>query len=106
MALSASPPPPVHTIPIDQRPKGYGSLFSKIFFPIIFNLGLIALGSAQFLFLPLLLIPFVGRRLFRRAIDWTKDGFGRLRACPPSVARLLSAMRCGGVRLPPLPSFH
>jgi hypothetical protein len=29
--------------------------------------------------LPLLLIPFVGSKAFRSVIDYTKDGYGRLR---------------------------
>lgn len=71
--------PPLYTIPIKRRPRGYGSWFSKIFFPIVFNLGILGINSAQFLLLPLCIVPWVGSDLFRRAIDWTKDGFGRLR---------------------------
>jgi hypothetical protein len=69
----------MYSIPMKQRPPGYGSWWSKIAFPIIFNLGCLGLNSVQFLFLPLLLIPGIGSALFHRAIDWTKDGFGRLR---------------------------
>lgn len=80
-----SPPatPPLYTIPMDKRPPGYGPWRSKIVFPLVFDLGMLGINSAQFLFLPLLLIPVVGQQLFRRAIAWTKDGFGRLRTCPP-----------------------
>ena len=71
---------PLHTIPIDERPPGHGPLFSKIFFPIAFNLGQIGINSAQFIALPLLLIPFgIGRKLFDDGIGWTKDGYARLR---------------------------
>lgn len=70
---------PIHTIPIDQRPP-HGPFFSKIFFPLFFNLGIFGGSAAQFLCLPLLLIPFgIGRRYFDVAIGWTKDGFARLR---------------------------
>jgi hypothetical protein len=69
---------PLYTIPIAQRPS-HGPLFSKIFFPIVFNLGQLGINSAQFLALPLLLIPIVGRRAFNSVIDYTKDGYGRLR---------------------------
>ena len=73
--------PPLYTIPIEQRPP-HGPLFSKVFFPLLFNLGQIGINSAQFLALPLLLIPFgVGRRLFDTAVGYTKDGYGRLREC-------------------------
>ncbi|OCF35476.1 acyltransferase [Kwoniella heveanensis BCC8398] len=68
---------PLYTIPIDQRPP-HGPWTSKIFFPILFNLAQLGINSVQFLFLPLLLIPFAGRRLFESAIGWTKDGYGRL----------------------------
>ncbi|WRT67165.1 uncharacterized protein IL334_004131 [Kwoniella shivajii] len=71
---------PLHTIPIAQRPP-HGPWTSKIFFPLIFTLAQLGINSAQFLSVPLLLIPFVGRRLFEAAIDWTKDGYGRLRKC-------------------------
>ncbi|RSH88082.1 uncharacterized protein EHS24_000609 [Apiotrichum porosum] len=80
----SSTPPPLYTLPIDKRPPGYGPWFSKIVFPIVFNLGILGISSAQFLFLPLLLIPILGRPLFRRAIAWTKDGFGRLLLCAPT----------------------
>jgi len=71
---------PLYTIPIDQRPRGHGPLFSKILFPLVFNLGQLGINSAQFLALLLLLIPFgIGRRLFDDAIGWTKDGYGRMR---------------------------
>ncbi|KIR59988.1 acyltransferase [Cryptococcus bacillisporus CA1873] len=68
---------PLYTIPINDRPP-HGPWTSKIFFPIIFTLAQLAINSAQFLFVPLLLVPFVGKRLFSRAIGWTKDGYGRL----------------------------
>ncbi|WVQ98757.1 hypothetical protein IAU59_005888 [Kwoniella sp. CBS 9459] len=68
---------PLYTIPIDQRPP-HGPLTSKIFFPLLFNLAQLGINSAQFLMLPLLLIPFAGRRLFAGAVGWTKDGYGRL----------------------------
>lgn len=78
MSASLSPPP-LYTIPMVQRPAGHGRLFSKIVFPLIFNLGMLGINSAQFLFLILLLIPGdFGRRLYKRCVDWTKDGFGRL----------------------------
>jgi hypothetical protein len=70
----------MYTIPIADRPP-HGPLSTKIFFPLFFNLAQIGLNSAQFASLPLLLIPFVGRRLYDAAIDWTKDGYGRLREC-------------------------
>lgn len=69
---------PLYTIPIDRRPP-HGPLFSKIFFPLLFNLGQLGINSAQFLTLPLLLIPFWGQGLFDEAIGWTKDCYGRLR---------------------------
>lgn len=71
--------PPLYTIPIEQRPRGYGSWFSTILFPIVFDLGILGINSAQGLLLVLLLIPVVGRGWYERAIGWTKDGFGRLR---------------------------
>lgn len=72
-------PAPLYTISIDRRPPGYGPLFSKILFPIVFNLGILGLNSLQFLCLLFKLIPGdTGRRLYRTSIDWTKDGFGRL----------------------------
>lgn len=74
--------PPLYTIPIHERPPGYGSLFSKVVFPLVFNLGIIGLNSVQFLCLLFKLIPGdTGKRLYRSSIDWTKDGFGRLRGC-------------------------
>lgn len=84
-----SPPaPPLYTIPMASRPKGYGSLFSKVVFPLVFNLGILGINSAHFVCLLLLLIPVYGRGLYKRAIDWTKDGFGRL--CKPSLVLLQS----------------
>lgn len=77
-----SPPAPLYTLPIDKRPKGYGSWFSAIFFPIIFDLGIIGINSAQGLIRLSLLVPGVGRRWYERGIAWTKDGFGRLRESP------------------------
>ncbi|WWC90003.1 uncharacterized protein L201_004933 [Kwoniella dendrophila CBS 6074] len=76
---------PLYTIPIDQRPP-HGPITSKIFFPFIFNFAQLGINSAQFLLLPLLLIPFVGRRLFDSAIAWTKDGYGRL--CKSTSSKL------------------
>ena len=77
----STPPTPLYSIPIDKRPS-HGPLFSKVFFPLIFNFGQIGINSTQFLALPLLLIPFgIGRRWFRNVIDYTKDGYGRLRGC-------------------------
>jgi hypothetical protein len=70
--------PPLYSIPCSQRPAGYGSWWSKILFPLLFDLGILGINSVQFLFVPLLLVPIIGHDLFRRAIDWTKDGFGRL----------------------------
>lgn len=75
---------PLYTIPINDRPP-HGPWTSKIFFPIIFTLAQLGINSAQFLFVPLLLVPFVGKRLFSRAIGWTKDGYGRLRECCSTV---------------------
>lgn len=48
-------------------------------FPILFNLGILGIASAQACALPLLLIPVVGKRAFMGTVNWTKDGFGRLR---------------------------
>ena len=71
---------PLYTIPISERPPGHGPLFSKVFFPIFNLLCVIGINSAQFIALPLLLIPFgLGRRLYDDAIGWTKDGYGRMR---------------------------
>ncbi|ORX39896.1 acyltransferase-domain-containing protein [Kockovaella imperatae] len=76
--VSESQRPPLYTIPIDQRPP-HGPLFSKVFFPLVFNVAQICINSTHFLALPLLLIPFgIGRRWFRNVIDYTKDGYGRL----------------------------
>ncbi|OWZ63284.1 hypothetical protein AYX14_06762 [Cryptococcus neoformans] len=68
---------PLYTIPINNRPP-HGPWTSKILFPVIFTLAQLGINSAQFLFVPLLLVPFVGKRLFSSAIGWTKDGYGRL----------------------------
>ncbi|WWC61097.1 uncharacterized protein I303_103675 [Kwoniella dejecticola CBS 10117] len=68
---------PLYTIPIDQRPP-HGPWTSKVFFPLVFNFAQLGINSAQFLFVPLLLIPVVGRRWFDAAVGWTKDGYGRL----------------------------
>ncbi|WVR05213.1 hypothetical protein IAU60_002225 [Kwoniella sp. DSM 27419] len=68
---------PLYTIPIESRPP-HGPWFSWILFPLVFNLAQLGINSAQFLMLPLLLIPWAGRRLFDAAIGWTKDGYGRL----------------------------
>jgi hypothetical protein len=67
----------MYTIPIADRPP-HGPLYSKIFFPILFNFGQIGINSAQILALPLLLIPIFGRKWFDGIIGWTKDGYGRL----------------------------
>ena len=79
---------PLYTIPIKERPY-HGSLWCKIFFPIVFIAAQIGINSLQFLAVPLLLIPYVGRRAFRRVIDYTKDGYGRLSGsmflCPVTV---------------------
>ncbi|BEJ18203.1 hypothetical protein CspHIS471_0704800 [Cutaneotrichosporon sp. HIS471] len=73
-----SPPTqPLYTIPIADRPAWHGRLWSRIVFPLVFNLGILGLNSAQFLCLALLFFPG-GKQLYKRAIDWTKDGFGRL----------------------------
>lgn len=71
---------PLHTIPIDQRPS-HGPIVSKIFFPLIFNVAQIGLAFSQVVAFPLLLVPFVGRSAFRNVVDYTKDGYGRLRRC-------------------------
>jgi len=73
----------MYTIPIADRPP-HGPLYSKIFFPILFNFGQIGINSAQILALPLLLIPVLGRKWFDEIIGWTKDGYGRLCAFPLS----------------------
>jgi len=67
----------MYTIPIADRPP-HGPIYSKIFFPILFNFGQIGINSAQILALPLLLIPVFGRKWFDGIIGWTKDGYGRL----------------------------
>jgi len=67
----------MYTTPISDRPP-HGPLYSKIFFPILFNFGQIGINSAQILALPLLLVPFYGRGWFDAIIGWTKDGYGRL----------------------------
>jgi hypothetical protein len=84
----------MYTIPIAERPP-HGPLITKILFPLLFNLGQLGINSAQFAALPLLLIPWFGRRMFDAAIDWTKDGYGRLRestwgqdACLTQLIRL------------------
>ena len=69
---------PLHTIPIVDRPP-HGSWWNTIMFPILFNLGILGIASAQACALPLLLIPVVGKRAFMGTVNWTKDGFGRLR---------------------------
>lgn len=66
--------------PITERPR-HGTWWNTIAFPLLFNLGMLGINSAQFCALPLLLVPFIGRRCFEGVIDWTKDGFGRLRKC-------------------------
>ncbi|WWD15934.1 hypothetical protein CI109_100358 [Kwoniella shandongensis] len=68
---------PLYTIPIKDRPP-HGPWMSKILFPLLFTLAQLGINSAQFLLLPLLLVPFAGRQLFESAIGWTKDGYGRL----------------------------
>ena len=75
---------PLYTIPINDRPP-HGPWTSKILFPVIFTLAQLGINSTQFLFVPLLLVPFVGKRLFSSAIGWTKDGYGRLRECRSTV---------------------
>lgn len=72
----------LHTIPIQDRPS-HGPIFSKVFFPLVFNLGQIGILTAQLLATPLLLIPFgVGRRCFDAGIGYTKAGYGKLREWP------------------------
>lgn len=92
-------PAPLYTVPIDKRPPGYGPIWSKIVFPIVFNLGILGLNSLQFLCLLFKLIPGdTGKQLYRTSIDWTKDGFGRLRefSVVGKVAGSPSAMlKCG-----------
>ena len=68
----------LHTIPIADRPA-HGPWFSRVLFPLVFNLGQIGIFTSQVLALPLLLIPFVGSKAFREVVDYTKDGYGRLR---------------------------
>ena len=68
----------MHTIPIADRPR-HGSWWNTLMFPLLFNLGILGISTAQMCALPLLLIPVVGRRMFGGVVDWTKDGFGRLR---------------------------
>nr|ODN88031.1 acyltransferase [Cryptococcus depauperatus CBS 7841] len=68
---------PLYTIPIVDR-HDRGPWTSRIFFPIFFTLGHIGGISAQFMSVPLLLIPLIGRRLFDNVIGWTKDGYARL----------------------------
>ncbi|KAK4686630.1 hypothetical protein P7C73_g3495, partial [Tremellales sp. Uapishka_1] len=68
---------PLFTVPITKRPP-HGPLFSKIFFPSMFILGLLGINSAQILLLPLQAFGPKGRELFDHGIGWTKDGFGRL----------------------------
>lgn len=82
---------PMYTIPIKDRPP-HGPLFSKIFFPLLFNFGQIGINSAQFLAVPLLLIPVYGRGWFEAIVGWTKDGYGRLREFHyPRVKTLVSS---------------
>lgn len=80
---------PMYTIPINERPS-HGPWFSAILFPILFTVAQLGINSAQFVFLPLLLVPFVGKKLFRAAIDWTKDGYGRCCQSPPQHAKRLA----------------
>jgi hypothetical protein len=68
---------PLYRIPIADRPS-HGPLFSRILFPLVFNAAQIGLALSQFVALPLLLVPFVGRKTFGRVVDYTKDGYGRL----------------------------
>ena len=82
----------MYTIPIADRPP-HGPLYSKTFFPILFNFGQIGINSAQILALPLLLIPVFGRQWFDGIIGWTKDGYGRL--CTFSATSLLEAIIYG-----------
>ena len=69
---------PLHTIPIASR-GSHGPLTSKIFFPLIFNIAQICLFATMILATPLLLLPVIGRRSFYAVINYTKDGYGRLR---------------------------
>ena len=73
---------PMYTIPIDKRPP-HGPLFSKIFFPILFNIGQIGILTAVLMTVPLLLIPVVGKKWFEAIVGWAKDGYGRLCTSPP-----------------------
>jgi hypothetical protein len=72
-----TPAEAMHTVPIANRPR-HGSWWNTIMFPLLFNVGILGLSFAQMCALPLLLVPFVGRRMFEGVIDWSKDGFGRL----------------------------
>jgi len=70
--------PPIHTIPISSR-GSHGKLSSKILFPLIFNLAQVGLFVTMLSATPLLLLPVVGRRAFVAVVNYTKDGYGRLR---------------------------
>jgi hypothetical protein len=76
----------MHTIPIADRPR-HGSWWNTLMFPLLFNLGILGISTAQMCALPLLLIPVVGRRMFGGVVDWTKDGFGRLRESASTTQR-------------------
>ena len=51
--------PPMHTIPIADRPR-HGTWWNTLMFPLLFNLGILGISSAQVCAVPLLLVPFVG----------------------------------------------
>jgi lysocardiolipin and lysophospholipid acyltransferase len=76
----------MYTIPIDKRPT-HGPLFSKIFFPILFNIGQIGLLSTVLMSVPLLLLPVVGKKWFEAIVGWAKDGYGRLCTSPSKFSR-------------------
>ena len=92
--------PPMHTIPIADRPR-HGTWWNTLMFPLLFNLGILGISSAQVCAVPLLLVPFVGRRLFEGVVDWTKDGFGRLRESCAAMHRRRPPCRTRGTRINP-----
>lgn len=67
--------PPPHTLPIAARSKEDVSWLQAAGFLVCFLTGCICVNASQFVVLPL---KWVDRRLYERAVGWTKGAFGSL----------------------------
>lgn len=82
-SMSLDPPPPLHTLLINERPpRTRVRTFVGLVFCVVFNLACLTINCSQFIFLlPLRILPFSEpRKLYYAGIRYTKGAFGCLQS--------------------------